>query len=287
MDNLKETAVWDSEKFKERFNTLVNESGKTTRELAAEIGVSNPLISQWKNGKRTPTIASVIMIAKYFNVSVDWLLGLEEKNNRSKTLDARVAAEYTGLTDGAVQYLNRIIRNIKNGMTYGQDIDVDIGILSRLSEMIESQELTNICLSLNNFYDAALEKAKKHLSLKAKFEEAKQKENPYALYKVVYDSRHPLCVTHKGESMEVPFELLMDVLPQYFEELARYINSFSNVDALIDDILEQNFYTEKCDLQQLQIQKKINKEILKIEQAAFKAAVKAGGSNGTDNEENG
>ena len=270
MDNLKETAVWDSEKFKERFNTLVNESGKTTRELAAEIGVSNPLISQWKNGKRTPTIASVIMIAKYFNVSVDWLLGLEEKNNRSKTLDARVAAEYTGLTDGAVQYLNRIIRNIKNGMTYGQDIDVDIGILSRLSEMIESQELTNICLSLNNFYDAALEKAKKHLSLKAKFEEAKQKENPYALYKVVYDSRHPL----------------MDVLPQYFEELARYINSFSNVDALIDDILEQNFYTEKCDLQQLQIQKKINKEILKIEQAAFKAAVKAGGSNGTDNEEN-
>ena len=86
--------------------------------------------------------------------------------------------------------------------------------------------------------------------------------------------------------MEVPFELLMDVLPQYFEELARYINSFSNVDALIDDILEQNFYTEKCDLQQLQIQKKINKELLKIEQAAFKAAVKAGGSNGTDNEEN-
>ena len=86
--------------------------------------------------------------------------------------------------------------------------------------------------------------------------------------------------------MEVPFELLMDVLPQYVEELARYINSFSNVDALIDDILEQNFYTEKCDLQQLQIQKKINKEILKIEQAAFKAAVKAGGSNGTDNEEN-
>ena len=54
-----------------------------------------------------------------------------------------------------------------------------------------------------------------------------------------------------------------------------------------DDILEQNFYTEKCDLQQLQIQKKMNKEILNIEQAAFKAAVKAGVSNGTDNEENG
>lgn len=286
MGNLKETALWDSEKFKERFSTLVDESGKTTRELAAEIGVSNPLISQWKNGKRTPNIASVIMISKYFNVSVDWLLGLEEKNNRSKNLDARVAAEYTGLTDGAVQYLNTIIRNIKNGVTYGQDIDVDIRILSRLSEMIESQELTNICLNLNDFYDAALEKAKKHLSLKAKFEEVKQKENPYALYEAVYDSRPPIYITHKGESMKVPFELLMDVLPQYFEELVRYINSFPNMDALIDDILEQNFYTEKCDLQQLQIQKKINKEILNIEQAAFKAAVKAGVSNGTDNEKN-
>lgn len=141
-------------------------------------------------------------------------------------------------------------------MTYGQDIDVDIRILSRLSEMIESQELTNICLNLNNFYDAALEKAKKHLSLKAKFEEVKQKESPYALYEAVYDSRPPIYITHKGESMKVPFELLMDVLPQYFEELVRYISSFPNMDALIDDILEQNFYTEKCDLQQLQIQKK-------------------------------
>ncbi len=45
--------------------------------LAEDIGVSKGIISLWENGKREPTMSCLIAIAKYFDVSIDYLVGLE------------------------------------------------------------------------------------------------------------------------------------------------------------------------------------------------------------------
>ncbi len=45
--------------------------------LASDIGVSKGIISLWENGKREPTLSYLIAIAKYFEVSIDYLVGLE------------------------------------------------------------------------------------------------------------------------------------------------------------------------------------------------------------------
>ncbi len=47
-------------------------------ELAKIINVSKGAISLWENGKREPTLTSLIALAKYFNVTLDYLVGLEE-----------------------------------------------------------------------------------------------------------------------------------------------------------------------------------------------------------------
>ena len=61
--------------FKNRFASLVDESEKTTIDLAKELHVSNQTISAWKNGTRSPKEPTIIAIADHFGVTVEWLMG--------------------------------------------------------------------------------------------------------------------------------------------------------------------------------------------------------------------
>ncbi|MCI6789061.1 MAG: helix-turn-helix domain-containing protein [Mollicutes bacterium] len=45
-------------------------------ELAKAIGASKGVISLWENGLREPTMCSLIILAKFFNISIDELVGL-------------------------------------------------------------------------------------------------------------------------------------------------------------------------------------------------------------------
>ena len=46
--------------------------------LAKALNVSKGVISLWENGLREPGMNSLIIIAKFFNVSIDYLTGLEK-----------------------------------------------------------------------------------------------------------------------------------------------------------------------------------------------------------------
>ena len=47
-------------------------------ELAKAIGVSKGIISLWENGLREPKLSNLVSLAKFFSVSIDFLVGLEE-----------------------------------------------------------------------------------------------------------------------------------------------------------------------------------------------------------------
>ena len=68
----------DIEVFKENFKELRTESGIGQVELAKKLGVSKGIISLWENGKREPSMSSLILIAKFFNISLDELLGIDK-----------------------------------------------------------------------------------------------------------------------------------------------------------------------------------------------------------------
>lgn len=63
-------------KFKENLKELRLEKNMGQIELAKAIGVSKGVISLWENGLREPNMYSLIIIAKFFNVSIDELVGL-------------------------------------------------------------------------------------------------------------------------------------------------------------------------------------------------------------------
>lgn len=63
-------------KFKDNLKELRQEKNLGQVELAKAIGVSKGVISLWENGLREPTMRSLIILAKFFNISIDELVGL-------------------------------------------------------------------------------------------------------------------------------------------------------------------------------------------------------------------
>lgn len=63
--------------FQQRFAQLFEESEKTTTALAKELHISNQTVSAWKIGTRSPKEPTIIAIAKYFGVTVPWLMGFD------------------------------------------------------------------------------------------------------------------------------------------------------------------------------------------------------------------
>lgn len=70
--------------FQERFSQLVEESGKSLLKLSKELHMSNQTLSSWKTGIRSPKMPTIMTIAEYFGVNVQWLLGFDvvKKANR-------------------------------------------------------------------------------------------------------------------------------------------------------------------------------------------------------------
>ena len=63
--------------FSERLKELRKESDVGQIQLADALGVSKGIISLWENGLREPKLSNLIALAKFFDVTIDFLVGLE------------------------------------------------------------------------------------------------------------------------------------------------------------------------------------------------------------------
>ena len=64
--------------FSTRLKELREEKGLSQVQLANEVGLSHSAISFWELNMRDPKLQAVITLAKYFNVSLDYIAGLED-----------------------------------------------------------------------------------------------------------------------------------------------------------------------------------------------------------------
>lgn len=62
-----------------RLNTLINENKITKYRLAKDIKCSKQSVSNWCDGVSEPKITYIRILAKYFDVTADYLLGLEDE----------------------------------------------------------------------------------------------------------------------------------------------------------------------------------------------------------------
>jgi len=72
--------MFNKDVFIERLNLLINKHNISKQSLANAVGVNRVSISQFSRGVHLPSIETLVAIAKYFDVSVDYLLGITDDN---------------------------------------------------------------------------------------------------------------------------------------------------------------------------------------------------------------
>jgi transcriptional regulator with XRE-family HTH domain len=72
-----ELNIFPHNRFGERLLAVLKANNKSQYRLAAELGVTTRAVNLWVLGKREPDFDILILLAGKFNVTVDYLLGVD------------------------------------------------------------------------------------------------------------------------------------------------------------------------------------------------------------------
>ena len=64
--------------FGSKLKELRLEKGLTQRALGDALGFCNQTVSFWESGQREPDLDALVKVARFFDVSTDFLLGITE-----------------------------------------------------------------------------------------------------------------------------------------------------------------------------------------------------------------
>ena len=88
----------------ERLKSLRTARNMNQTQLAARLGVARSVVSFYESGDRSPSYEVLIKMAGVFNVSTDFLLGVE----RTRTLDV------SGLTEEQIAVVSSMVDSLRN-----------------------------------------------------------------------------------------------------------------------------------------------------------------------------
>ena len=86
----------------ERIRILRTTNNISQVELAKHLGVTKQSVSNWENDNIQPSIEMLMKLSNFFNVSTDFLLGMEN----------RIYIEITGLSQEEVSHIQLLISDI-------------------------------------------------------------------------------------------------------------------------------------------------------------------------------
>lgn len=72
--------------FGDKLQTVRKEMGLSQKEFSEFLGIPQPSMSAYENGRNSPTMDVLINIAQKCNVSLDWLCGISSSKNTISTL---------------------------------------------------------------------------------------------------------------------------------------------------------------------------------------------------------
>lgn len=73
-------------KFCDRLRTLRTNKGLSQQDFAKQLGISKSSVNMYERGEREPSFEMLEVIADYFNVDMDYLLGKSEFTNKFQWL---------------------------------------------------------------------------------------------------------------------------------------------------------------------------------------------------------
>ena len=112
---------------KDMMKNLRKVRGISQAKLAEDLGVSAAIIGMYESGQRKPSYEALEAIADYFNVSIDYLIGREEKS---------------------VYYLDPEVAELANEMAARPELKA----LLDASRKLTKEDLHDLAKIVNKFY---------------------------------------------------------------------------------------------------------------------------------------
>lgn len=128
-----------------KINTLLALQNKKQKDLAKELGVSDNTISYFAKGERAPNLEQIIKISKIFNVSTDYLLGIEKEPTNDK--DLQFVCKYLGVS-------SKSVNAIRNAVFYNEIFNNNNSIVD---EFLSIDEFDNFLFLISKYKDYCLE----------------------------------------------------------------------------------------------------------------------------------
>lgn len=103
--------------FRIRLKELREKTHLSQKQLADKLGISQGTVGNWESGIREPNFQTVTKLAKYFNVSIDYLLGTstpdssdDDNTNDSVFFRLKKELEPYDIDDNDVTFLTEVLR---------------------------------------------------------------------------------------------------------------------------------------------------------------------------------
>ncbi|SHM84341.1 DNA-binding transcriptional regulator, XRE-family HTH domain [Bacillus sp. bc15] len=85
--------------FGQRLKALRLEKGMTQQQLADVLEIEKSNISRFESGKQSPSSENKVKMAKIFNVSVDYMLGLSEHRTLNQEKSDKISKDAAALME--------------------------------------------------------------------------------------------------------------------------------------------------------------------------------------------
>lgn len=124
------------EQFGNRLMKLRDNTGKTQMQVSKETGINNKTLSGYERGISEPDYETLIILAQYFKVSTDYLLGLSNKTIKEE----RIMLKKITITEKLTQEVKGTINGIQQ--EHGEDIE-------GIKDLYDSLYVVGHCKSYN------------------------------------------------------------------------------------------------------------------------------------------
>ena len=107
-------------KFALVLSRLRHESGRSQRQVASELGVSQALLSHYENGAREPKLEFVIKACTYYKVSADYVLGRTKDRGGETERLIGIITETIGKLEELGRTESELIAKLKTSVVGGE-----------------------------------------------------------------------------------------------------------------------------------------------------------------------
>ncbi|MCX4355788.1 MAG: helix-turn-helix transcriptional regulator [Oscillospiraceae bacterium] len=102
--------------FRNNLKWLIDSRGLTIKGLAADMGITASTLTRYIHGYRIPELSYIIALSRYFNVSIDWLVGVTtDKYNGLPDEVKEVADLYQVSSDSDRLVINAVLDKYRKG----------------------------------------------------------------------------------------------------------------------------------------------------------------------------